>query len=132
MQARELLDNKTAPVTIHQEKPMEYAMRLLTENKIGSLVIIDDNDKPVGIITEHDIMKLAYRFRGDMMDIRVGDHMTGRIQTARPDTDIKDIAKTMIERRFRHMPIIDENENLCGIISIRDIMKASLKAALLP
>jgi CBS domain-containing protein len=101
-------------------------MRLLIDNHIGSLVVVDESENPVGIITERDIFHLAFRYRGDMMDMKVGDTMTSRLVLGAPEDDIEKAAKVMTDEHIRHLPILDEQEQLCGIVSIGDIVKARL------
>ncbi|MCK5127849.1 MAG: CBS domain-containing protein [candidate division Zixibacteria bacterium] len=122
MKVKEILESRKAPITIHAEKHLQDAMRLLIDHKIGSLIVVDDEDKPSGIITEHDIFHLAYRFRGDMMDMVVGDNMTKNLVLASPDDSLNKIADIMMEKHIRHIPITDDSKKLLGIISIRDLV----------
>ena len=127
MLVKELLQAKTPPVTISAERTLQEAMRLLIEFKIGSLIIVNNEDDPVGIITERDIFHLALRYQGDMMDMKVGDNMTTRMMSGIPEDDVNQIARVMIEKGIRHIPIIDDKSKLCGILSMRDIVKARLE-----
>ena len=70
MKISDLLKDKPPPVTINTNRTIQNAMRRLIENKIGSLVVTNDDGFPIGIITERDIFHLAYRYRGDMMDMK--------------------------------------------------------------
>lgn len=126
MLIKDLLQAKPPPVTVHFNREMTDAMRLLIDNNIGSLVVTDEQDHPVGIITERDIFHLAFRYRGDMMDMKVGENMTDSLTTASPEDDLEHIARLMTERRIRHVPIVDQNQQLCGIVSIGDVVKARL------
>ncbi len=121
MKVKDVLKTKTAPVTIKIDKHLQDAMRLLIDNKIGSLVVVDHDDSPAGIITEHDIFNLAYRFRGDMMDMPVGDNMSKELILGSPDDDIQKIADMMLDKHIRHIPITNDKK-LVGIISIRDLV----------
>ena len=126
MQVRDLLDSKPPPVTIRAEQDVPDAMRLLIEKRIGSLIVVDDKGGPVGIITERDIFHLAFRYRGDMMDMKVIDSMTSRLVTGSPEDNLDEVARLMTEKRIRHLPIMDDKDGLCGIVSIGDIVKARL------
>lgn len=126
MLVKDLLQAKAPAVTIDTGRTLKDAMRLLIEHKIGSLVIVDSDDHPLGIITERDIFHLALRYQGDMMDLKVGDNMTSRMMSGIPEDDINQIARIMIEKGIRHIPIIDGDAKLCGIISMRDIVRANL------
>ena len=124
MKVKEILKAKPAPVTIDINKHLQDAMRLLIENKIGSLVVVDRDEKPVGIITEHDIFTMAYRYRGDMMDMRIADNMSTDLVTATEEDDICKITNLMIDKYIRHIPIISDGYKLVGILSIRDLLDA--------
>lgn len=128
MLAKEILQKKKAPITIYGDRLLEDAMRLLIENKIGCLIVTDEDECPIGIITEHDIFRLAYRYRGDMMDMNVGENMTRNLVVAAPDDSLDQLAVVMIEKRIRHLPIIEGDNRLCGVISIRDIIKAGINS----
>ncbi len=126
MLIKDLLQAKPPPVTVRSTRDMADAMRLLIDNNIGSLIVLNEQDHPVGIITERDIFHLAFRFRGDMMDIKVSENMTDNLVTASPEDDLEHIARLMTERHIRHVPIVDQNQHLCGIVSIGDVVKAHL------
>jgi len=124
MQIKDLIKSKPPPITINSKKTIQDAMRLLIENKIGSLVVVDDIGDPTGIITERDIFHLAFRFRGDMMDMKVESNMTCKLVLGKLDDDIDLIADMITSNRIRHIPIVDNGMKLCGIVSIGDIVKA--------
>lgn len=124
MKIKDLIKSKPPPVTIHSEQSIQDAMRTLIENKIGALIVIDDNEYPVGIITERDIFHLAYRFRGDMMDMKVADNMTCKLVLGKLEYDIELVEKLITDNRIRHLPVIDTDSKLCGIVSIGDVVKA--------
>lgn len=126
MKVKDLEAVKREPVTIKHDRMMEEAMRRLLDNKVSALIVVDDERVPVGIITERDIFHLAYRYRGDMMDIKIGDHMTTGLTVCHMDDDIEDVARKMLELRFRHMPITDDSNHLIAMLSIRDIVRAKL------
>ncbi len=126
MKIKDLLGAKPVPITIHADQTMENAMKLLIDNKIGALIMVDDDDNPIGIITERDIFHLAFRFRGDMMDIMVKDHMISNLVVSTPEDDIEHVAEVMIKKRIRHVPVVNASKKLCGIVSIRDIVEAKL------
>ncbi|MFH1700134.1 MAG: CBS domain-containing protein [Candidatus Zixiibacteriota bacterium] len=129
MQVKDLLQNKTPPITARHRDTIESAMRLLIDNKIGSLIVVDADEKPIGIITERDIFHLAFRYRGDMMDMRVGDFMSENLVLGKPEDDINHIADLISANKIRHIPILDNGE-LTGVVSIRDIVQARAESTL--
>lgn len=129
MQVKDLLKGKPPAITIARNATIQEAMQALIDNKIGSLVIMDRNDIPVGIITERDIFRLAHERCNDLMDLIVGDNMSTNLLIGLPDDNIEYIAGIITQNRIRHIPILDESRRLCGIISIGDIVKAKLDEA---
>ena len=130
MQVQDILNRtKRTPVTIAPEKSIQDAMSLIDAQKIGSLVVVDDNAAPTGIITERDIFRLALQYNGDMLSMKIGDCMSTNLIVGVPGDDIDYIARIITQNRIRHIPIVEENGRLCGIVSIGDIVKAKLDDA---
>jgi CBS domain-containing protein len=117
------------PVTISADNSIYEAMQSLVDQQIGSLIVIDDNGALVGIITERDIFRLSYRSDDDIKKKKVADHMSRDLVIGLPDDEIDYIARVITQNRIRHIPIIDENNQLVGIVSIGDIVKAKLDQA---
>jgi CBS domain-containing protein len=129
MTARDLIQSKPKPVTIRGQNTIYESMQLMTERKIGSLIVTDQNKNPIGIITENDIFQLAFETKGKMMELMVSDHMSTDLILGVLDDDIDFIAEVMIRNNIQHVPIMDEDERLCGVISTRDIVNARLMMA---
>ncbi|MCA9923482.1 MAG: CBS domain-containing protein [Anaerolineales bacterium] len=109
-------------ITISPEQTLKEAAVLLAQHKIGALVVVNTANKPVGILSERDIVREFGQNRGAAERL-VQDAMTTNIITGLPDDDLMSVAHTMIEKRFRHLPIVVD-EKLAGIISIGDVLKA--------
>lgn len=127
MKLMRILATKTGDViTIHPERQIREAVQLLAEYNIGALVVVDEKDKPVGILSERDIVRRAVE-NEDVFSERVQDIMTKRVIIGMPQDDLYSVINTMTEKRFRHLPIMDEGR-LIGIISIGDVLKAQRDA----
>jgi CBS domain-containing protein len=123
MKVQTILAKKgTNVVTIRPDQSIKEATRLLVENNIGALVVVNEARQPVGIISERDILRAAAR-RDDAFARPVSQVMTKDVIIGLPQDDIISVAHTMTERRFRHLPIMEKGE-LIGIISIGDVVKA--------
>lgn len=130
MKVKDILGESGRPViTITGDKTIRDAMKLLANHKIGSVVVINQNGDPVGILTERDVFRLCYRHDAGMKSLKVADHMTTDLLVGVPEDDLDYIAGVITNKRVRHIPIIDENRKLCGLISIGDIVKAKMKQA---
>lgn len=127
MKLMRILATKTGDViTIHPERQIREAVQLLAEYNIGALVVADEKDKPVGILSERDIVRRAVE-NENVFSERVQDIMTKRVVIGMPQDDLYSVINTMTEKRFRHLPIMDEGR-LIGIISIGDVLKAQRDA----
>jgi CBS domain-containing protein len=123
MKVRKILASKGMHViTIRPEQQVRDAVALLTQYGIGALVVIGNSHRPLGIISERDIIRHAAKDE-DVFSQFVSSIMTRNVITGIPQDDIASIAHTMTENRFRHLPIM-EDDQLVGIISIGDILKA--------
>jgi CBS domain-containing protein len=123
MKVRRILATKGMRViTIHPEKQIRDAIGLLTAHNIGALVVVDDAGHPVGILSERDIIRET-AVNEQVFALHVADLMTRDVITGTPQDDTHSLAHTMTERRFRHIPIVEEGK-LLGIVSIGDILKA--------
>jgi CBS domain-containing protein len=113
---------KASPVTISQSATVKDAACLMKEKKIGNCIVSDD--KPIGIITESDILKKVVAEDLKASEITVGKIMTTPLIVIDPYVDIKEAMKTMSKFNIRRLPVI-EGGNLIGIITERDIFRIS-------
>ena len=122
MKIRDVLRTKgPAVITIAPDVPVQEAMSVLVRNRIGALVVHDG--KLRGIITERDLLRWGGEDIHRLITSRVRDLMTVEVITASPEAEIEEVMDTMVDRRIRHLPIM-ENGALCGIISIGDVVNA--------
>jgi CBS domain-containing protein len=124
MLVRDLLEAKREPVTIEGDQSVFETMQSMVENEIGSLIVVNQDDTPIGIITESDIFMLIYQRRGDMPDLPVRENMSTDLILGVLDDDLGFIAEVMIGNNIQHIPIMDETEKLCGIVSMRDLVRS--------
>lgn len=109
-------------VTVRPEQPVRDAVSLLVEHQIGALIVTDSKERPVGILSERDIIHRAAE-NETLFSESIASLMTKNIIIGTPQDDTFSVAATMTEKRFRHLPIM-ENGKLIGIVSIGDIVKA--------
>jgi len=128
MKVRNLLASKSGKViTVHRDQTVKEVIDILAQKRIGALVVVDAQNKLTGIISERDVVRLASTHGADAFALRVGDVMTKNVVIGTPQDDVIAVAHTMTERRFRHLPIL-EGDELIGMISIGDVMKAQRDA----
>jgi CBS domain-containing protein len=120
--ARLLATKGMTVITIRPDQTIREAIDLLARHNIGALVVVEGVDKPVGIISERDIVRQLAR-NEELFADPVSSIMTRHVITGMPQDDLKSVAKTMTEKRIRHLPLVDQGK-LVGIISIGDVVRA--------
>jgi len=126
MLVRQILGKMTGAevITIKPDASISEAARLLSEKKIGAVVVIED-DAPIGILSERDIVReLGRRGEGCLRD-SVSDLMTRALIACAPDDTADHVLTKMTDGRFRHMPVM-QGGAMVGLISIGDVVKARL------
>lgn len=112
-------------VTISSSVQVSDAAKLLSEKRIGAVVISETGTDVVGILSERDIVReLGRRGQGCLND-GVADLMTRNLVTCAPDETADQVMEKMTEGRFRHMPVMEDGR-MVGLISIGDVVKARL------
>ena len=98
----------------------------MAANDIGAVLVLDAAGKIVGIFTERDTLQKVTRRCLDPVTTPVTAVMTQQVRYARPDHTIEDCLRQMTERFFRHLPVLDDDQVLLGMVSIGDLVKARL------
>jgi CBS domain-containing protein len=126
MKVKALLANKpTGVVTIAPDQSLQDAAQLLAQHNIGALVAVNPAGKPVGILSERDIVRHIARQGTGALALTVNDAMTKDIIIALPSDDLGYLSSTMTEKRIRHLPVMQDAQ-LIGMVSIGDVVKAQL------
>ena len=119
-------------VTITSDKSIFDAARMMVNNNMGLLVILnpDDQAKLAGVISERDIIKALAS--GMNLDVKVDEVGTQNVVTVSVKADVAEAAKAMNRNRIRHVVVLDEYEKLVGVVSMRDLVgeRATMKAIL--
>ena len=110
-------------LTVRSSDTVEHLIAVLDENRIGAVVVSDDDGATVaGIVSERDVVRRLHRDGADVLNQRVSQIMSTDVVTCTPDDGIEDLARTMTERRVRHIPVVVDGR-LRAIVSIGDIVK---------
>lgn len=124
MQVRHILHGKGREVVaITTAATIADAAKLLTDMKIGALVVKDKDGKLCGIISERDLVHAIAEGGAAALSELVGDHMTPAPETCVETDTVEIVMEVMTRGRFRHVPVLDDNNRLCGMISIGDVVK---------
>lgn len=109
-------------VTIDGETTLRDAIKCLSENRIGAVIVAAAGGKVEGILSERDVVRLLAERGIEALDTPVASVMTRAVVTCTPDETIPEIMERMTRGRFRHVPVL-EGERLVGIVSIGDVVK---------
>jgi CBS domain-containing protein len=109
-------------VTIRAEQTIREALAVLAQHNIGALVVVDDARRPIGMLSERDIVRAAARDEA-VFPLLVSQLMTRDLVLGGPGDDLGSVGSTMVTRRIRHLPVIDGGA-LVGIVTIGDVVKA--------
>jgi CBS domain-containing protein len=101
------------------------AAKLMRKNEIGSIIVVEgaEGKRARGIITERDIVHKVIAKSLDVSKVTVDVIMSKPLRVVKPETTIEDAAKAMRENRIKRLPIVNDDNELIGIISEGDIMK---------
>lgn len=114
-------------ITIKPEATLAEAVAILSERRIGAIVVSSDGRKPEGILSERDIVRKLGSQGSDPLSGAVRDVMTANVQTCTTGEDALTILERMTQGRFRHLPVVDGEGNMLGVISIGDAVSGRLK-----
>jgi CBS domain-containing protein len=109
-------------VTVQPEQTIRQALGLLAEHNIGALVVVDTQTRPIGILSERDVVRAAVREEA-VFAKTVSALMTKDVIVGVPQDDLESVGRTMTDKHIRHLPVVDQGR-LVGIISIGDVVKA--------
>src|SRR5690349_14339186 len=107
--------------TVSPDQPVQQAASFMLSADAGSIPVTE-NDRLIGMITDRDIAVRGVA-KGCGPDTPVRDLMSNDVICARIDDDVRDVASRMSEAQVRRLPVVDENEKLCGIVSLGDLSR---------
>ena len=112
--------------TISKDQSVRQALILMSEKNIGAIIIIDNNDFPIGIFSERDYARKVILKGRNSKDTLLDEVMTKELITVTRDYKIDQCMEIMTEKRIRHLPVL-ENKKIIGMISIGDVLKIMIK-----
>ncbi|OIP91523.1 MAG: hypothetical protein AUK26_06700 [Syntrophaceae bacterium CG2_30_58_14] len=127
-------------IHVRDDADITEVSKLLSENRISGLPVVDGDDRVIGVVTEADVLSMAgmkkeHAFRDILRHIlgeplpgragskRLRDVMSSPAITTGPESDIRDVALTIDEKRIKRLPVVDEQGRLIGLISRADIVR---------
>ena len=108
-------------ITVEENDPVEKVIKLMDEHNIGSVPVVYNN-KPVGIITERDIIRRVVSKGEDIKSIKVKKVMTKKPVTVEHDSSLLEVTRLMSKNNFRRLIVVN-NDELIGIVTAKDVIE---------
>lgn len=113
-------------LTITPDTLISDACKILTDKRIGCVIALNAEGKISGILSERDIVNGVTNHGGSILDKPATEFMTHDVIVSQPEDSMAKLMSLMISKRIRHLPVIDDKEQLAGVISIGDIINARM------
>jgi CBS domain-containing protein len=126
--ARILKDKGRNVATVTPETLLRKAVEKLAAERVGALVVCDQDKRVAGIISERDVVRMLAANGADVLDQPVSLYMTKDVRTCTERDTVEWLMGEMTSQRFRHLPVV-EGGKLIGIVSIGDVVKQRIAAA---
>ena len=127
MTTRDLMTSNPACVT--SDTPIQQIARLMVDCDCGEIPIVERSDlkRPVGVVTDRDIVCRTVAEGKNPLAMSAGTVMTSPAVTAKVDDDLDTIKTLMETHQVRRIPVVDRNGEICGIVSLADIARRDSK-----
>jgi CBS domain-containing protein len=125
MNILEMCDSEAAAVSV--EATAEQAIRTMLDRHVGAVAVLDEKQRVAGIFTERDVLRRLSLSEQDPRKISVRAVMTTPVEMATRATTPAEALATMVERHYRHLPIVDDDGGLLGMLSIRHLLQAQIE-----
>lgn len=113
--------NVGKPICLEVEQNVEEAISMMQIKQFGCVLVVDDG-KLVGILTERDIISKAIGTGKELNEIPVEEIMTPKPQSFQPDDSLAFVMNAMVVGGYRHIPVVDNNGAPLAVVSIKDII----------
>ena len=127
MKLKDILGKKGSKVwTVKASQTIQNALKVLVNQKIGALLVLDEKGGIVGIVSERDIVRGCYQSGKELDVMPVSQLMTKEVVIGSPEDETSYIMGVMTQKRVRHIPVVAGGK-LQGIVSIGDIVKSVIE-----
>jgi len=112
------------PIYANKDTTVFEAAKILDNSDRGEIIVLDDNKKVIGIVTERDIVRRAIAKDLDLKQTKLEDIMTKKVVVVLADADLGTVAKVMSSKGIRRVPVVNRFGKLLGVIDSRDLASA--------
>jgi CBS domain-containing protein len=125
MRVKDILKGKESSgvFTVRPDQTMREAIQTLADRKVGALIVLDEAQQVVGVLSERDVVRECAKQIDQLLTRRVSEVMSHDVIIALVDDDLDAVMETMTQQHIRHLPVMDGGR-LIGVISIGDVVKA--------
>ena len=109
------------PATCGRDATLQEVAQLMKQNDCGQIPVVDEGNKPVGVITDRDIAVRAVAEGTDTRNATAADYMTAPVATVRDNSSIDDCYRLMEQNQIRRVVVVDQQGNVAGIVAQADI-----------
>jgi CBS domain-containing protein len=124
MSILELCDKEAASVPL--DATVQRAIRTMLDRDVGAVAVVDEKQRVAGVFTERDVLRRLSLSGLDPGQTPVREIMTTPVEMATLSTTAGEALATMVERHYRHLPIVDDDGRLLGMLSIRNVLQARI------
>jgi CBS domain-containing protein len=118
------------PVSCYANTPLPEVAGLMLSHDCGQIPVVDAEGKPVGVVTDRDIVIRVVAHGGNPAVVTAADAMTAPAKTVTTDTDLSDCLHMMEEAQIRRVPVVDAQGRLVGIVATADVALAGKRRAI--
>ncbi|MCB1932474.1 MAG: CBS domain-containing protein [Candidatus Accumulibacter sp.] len=123
---KKILDGKRGPlVSVAPDDSVFKALQVMAEYNVGAVLVID-KEQLLGIVSERDYARKVSLQDKSSRDTLVREIMSDKVVYVTPDQTVDECMAIMTERHFRHLPVLDDDLSLLGIVSIGDVVKETI------
>ena len=109
-------------ISVSEKATVREAAELMNKHEIGCLIVVDTEEKPIGILTERDLLRRVLAERKDPVRIKVSQVMSKPLVTVTPHTDLEAAARLMFERKIKKLPVVEDGR-LVGLVTLTDMVR---------
>jgi CBS domain-containing protein len=125
---KQLLEEKQRPLAVvTPTDSVFHALTLMAQHDVGSLLVLE-GEQLVGIFTERDYARKIMLHGKSSKETLVRDIMSDKVAYVTPDATLDECMTLMTEKRFRHLPVLSDEGTVVGIVSIGDLVKATISS----
>ena len=114
------------PASVTPESTVGDAIRLMLDHRVGAVAVVDAEQRVSGIFTERDVLRKVALSGRDPNTVAIAELMTTPVELATTDTTAGEALNAMIDSHFRHLPIVDGQGRLLGMLSVRNLLQARI------